>query len=714
MALRSSLQPQPHQYIGDFAGRPLDNGMVYFGEPNKDPEFYPINIYSDSDLTTPLSQPVRTKGGFMYNSGKMTEVYASQYAYSVKIVNNYGAMVFYEPRMERISIKDSIEINTKLDVAGSVTRTQGDKNSESISLLDFIPPSEIVAIQNRTSTYDCSVALAAAVATGKRVVIPEAGTYKFIEGYDGHTDFDVVATTSGVTFDLSAVSTTSAISNGGSVTSLTTQSNSNITQGSTSYPLAGLESVKAGDWLCFFNPADESYSSWRPYYKAGEWKQVAYKTVDTLYFTSGFYASYGINTLDIYKLNSVKCHIENIHILQNNLKAASIRFYLSSQASDKDMTFDTYMNACLAYSRCVSPESTNPRGRNTGAGTGGDYGIIFGNCQHARIYGGDVYGTRHAVALGGGNDVCAVPTTDFRCYDATLSNNPESSVGAADMHGNTRDSSYERCKIAGGTNIGGGDRCYYIDCDIETGKAGKVGFGREIIGGDFGWLNCRAKVTGNPRLSSGRGIFDFGVNDDTTITEKTTGGVTLNITNLHIDINNFSDVNISLITYYNRGFVGKFNSNIDGVTIHSADKLAYIFYIKNLAGVGESDYIVIDNIKGNLPAAFMLSPDSGFGSYINAPMRLMEFNGALTGTARTNTNVVTTNVVTTPIAYPKAPSTFLQVKPTDATSLAGATQYTVMNNATTFNAIRARITAPANYTAELPVTVFYKVGLQEC
>lgn len=108
MALRTSLPVQPHLYLADTLGRPLDGGKVFFGEVNKDPELYPINIFYDSDLTIAAPQPVRSKGGFMNANGDMVEVYASEVNYSVKVLDSYGRQVFYAPDMSRANSDDSI------------------------------------------------------------------------------------------------------------------------------------------------------------------------------------------------------------------------------------------------------------------------------------------------------------------------------------------------------------------------------------------------------------------------------------------------------------------------------------------------------------------------------------------------------------------------------------------------------------------------------
>lgn len=135
MALHTSLAVQPHLYMGDSTGRPLDYGMVYFGQPNKDPEFYPINIFYDEALTIAASQPVRTKGGFLNANGDMVEIYAAELNYSVKVLDNSGRKVFYNGDMSRANTDGSI--STRLPYAGAITRSQSDKNSDFVSINDF-------------------------------------------------------------------------------------------------------------------------------------------------------------------------------------------------------------------------------------------------------------------------------------------------------------------------------------------------------------------------------------------------------------------------------------------------------------------------------------------------------------------------------------------------------------------------------------------------
>lgn len=124
MALRTPLSVTPHLYMGDSTGRPLDKGVVYFGEQDKDPEFYPITLYSDDALTKPLMQPVHTKGGYLYDKGDMVEPHAKEIIYSVKVLDSYGRKVFYKGAMMRNSWNDDVieQINAAIVGSADVAR----------------------------------------------------------------------------------------------------------------------------------------------------------------------------------------------------------------------------------------------------------------------------------------------------------------------------------------------------------------------------------------------------------------------------------------------------------------------------------------------------------------------------------------------------------------------------------------------------------------
>ena len=136
--MRNSLKVQPNEYLGDVTGRPLDYGMVWFGQPNKDPEFYPIDIFYDAELTLPAAQPVRTKGGYLNGNGDIVEIYAAQNEYSVKVLDSYGRKVFYRPKVTTISNAiGTIENNIKLPFFGAVDRTLIERSMDSVSVADF-------------------------------------------------------------------------------------------------------------------------------------------------------------------------------------------------------------------------------------------------------------------------------------------------------------------------------------------------------------------------------------------------------------------------------------------------------------------------------------------------------------------------------------------------------------------------------------------------
>ena len=94
MALTQLAPPYP--IFTDKSGDPLDNGYLYFGEVNKNPETNPIQVYYDSAFTQPAAQPLRTSNGYVMRNGSPALIYAgSQFSVTVRDKNN--ALVIYSP-----------------------------------------------------------------------------------------------------------------------------------------------------------------------------------------------------------------------------------------------------------------------------------------------------------------------------------------------------------------------------------------------------------------------------------------------------------------------------------------------------------------------------------------------------------------------------------------------------------------------------------------
>ena len=94
MALTQLAPPYP--IFTDKSGDPLDNGYLYFGEVNLNPETTPIQVYYDSALTQPAAQPLRTSNGYVMRNGSPALIYAdSQFSVTVRDKNN--ALVIYSP-----------------------------------------------------------------------------------------------------------------------------------------------------------------------------------------------------------------------------------------------------------------------------------------------------------------------------------------------------------------------------------------------------------------------------------------------------------------------------------------------------------------------------------------------------------------------------------------------------------------------------------------
>lgn len=83
----------------DVDGSPLDNGYIYFGVVNQNPETNPVVVYWDADYTQPVSQPVRTSGGYVVRSGTPASIYANT-EFSITVLDKNRKLVYRKLKSE--------------------------------------------------------------------------------------------------------------------------------------------------------------------------------------------------------------------------------------------------------------------------------------------------------------------------------------------------------------------------------------------------------------------------------------------------------------------------------------------------------------------------------------------------------------------------------------------------------------------------------------
>lgn len=93
----SALSIQPtYPIFTDIDGQPLEDGYVWIGVDNLDPQTNPINVYWDAALTLPAAQPIRTLAGYPANSGTPARLYVNS-DYSIRVMNKNGSVVYSAP-----------------------------------------------------------------------------------------------------------------------------------------------------------------------------------------------------------------------------------------------------------------------------------------------------------------------------------------------------------------------------------------------------------------------------------------------------------------------------------------------------------------------------------------------------------------------------------------------------------------------------------------
>lgn len=160
-----SIQP-PFPVFSDADGSPLENGYIWIGQANLDPQTNPIAVYWDEALTILAAQPIRTLGGYPSWNGTPARLYAAT-SYSIRVLDAKGSLVYSAPD-EVLSAENMVFLQAG---TGAQPRSVQSKLRDTVSVKDFGAVGD--------GLTDDTVAIAACVAActaGKTVYFPQ-GTY---------------------------------------------------------------------------------------------------------------------------------------------------------------------------------------------------------------------------------------------------------------------------------------------------------------------------------------------------------------------------------------------------------------------------------------------------------------------------------------------------------------------------------------------------------
>jgi parallel beta-helix repeat protein len=159
----------PYPSYFDVDGSPLEDGYIYFGAANQNPETNPITVYWDAAYTQPALQPIRTSGGFTYRAGTPANIYVST-DFSITVRDKNLRLVYSKLLSEgQTTAEVNLQYSTQAITATAAQTVFGLSTAYTPgnnSLAVYHNGSRLIVGQDYTETTSTSITLAIGATAG--------------------------------------------------------------------------------------------------------------------------------------------------------------------------------------------------------------------------------------------------------------------------------------------------------------------------------------------------------------------------------------------------------------------------------------------------------------------------------------------------------------------------------------------------------------------
>tara|TARA_R110000772_G_C13310212_1_gene439965 strand:- start:9589 stop:12177 length:2589 start_codon:yes stop_codon:yes gene_type:complete len=263
----------------------------------------------------------------------------------------------------------------------------------------------------------------------------------------------------------------------------------NTVYGDQSITLDSVESLVDGDVLMILNPTDYSFNGARANYRAGELLEVSFINGAIVNLHNSVVSPSVTTEVLVYKMNNIKASISGIKIIASdasNAGGVSVDYVQNSVFKDLKINGGENSGFSIGHSyKCNIDKIDTKNNFSKLASSGLNYGIAIGNSQDINVTNSFLYGYRHGLTTGGGNDF-AIPcrfinVLNCKSYSVTLQ--------SLDMHGNSEFFTYSNNTVQHGIVIGGDNHIVSNNTilgEVENGSSilfsENIGFNVHVFG----------------------------------------------------------------------------------------------------------------------------------------------------------------------------------------------------------------------------------------